>query len=436
MSESQLAERPTSVKDYLALPAYRDRFHEVMGKRANQFMAAIVASSQLPGLKDAEPRSVIAAAMVAATLDLPVNPTLGQAHIVAYQGVAQFQIGYKGLIQLALRSGQYKRLNSGPVSAGVFAGYDTVGEPILDFTKNDPVAEAAGYYCAFETLNGFIKVVYWSRQQAQAHAMRFSRAYAKGYSTPWKSDFDSMAVKTVIKAALGKWGLLSVEMQRAVVHDQGAQADVEADVQYVDQGDDKDATPSGEATPVARPPAPKRAAKGAAAVAENTAPASKGTVIDAETTPVTEAAPAKSEAKAATPVSDDAPPGSHGGGPTQEEAVAHLAAAKAAAPRAFLKDAEEITVNCEVVQADGMIITSKGVPSPSVQVKLKGGYEGIAYHIGGGVKEGEMVRPAPIWAVGNSVVAKLRGKLNSNPKVMKIQVFVDSVQADEPAMEV
>lgn len=443
MSESnQLAERPASVKDYLALPAYRDRFHEVMGKRANQFMAAIVASSQLPSLKDAEPRSVIAAAMVAATLDLPVNPTLGQAHIVAYQGVAQFQIGYKGLIQLALRSGQYKRLNSGPVSDGVFTGYDMVGEPILDFTKNDPVAEAAGYYCAFETLNGFTKIVYWSRQQAEAHAKRFSKAYAKGYSTPWKSDFDSMATKTVIKAALGKWGLLSVEMQKAVVHDQGAQGDVDADVQYVDQGEDKDAEPTPAA---ARPKAPPRAAKGAAAVKQNEAPADPK-IIDAEATTVTEpmAAPARAVvdavvAKAAelsvAPEQSDAAP---------VETFEQAATATPPPARAFLKDAEEITTVCEVAQVDTMVIIStvggvKG-PQPSVKVALKGGYVGEAYHIGGATKTGEkpsavagqppeaILAPIPAWKVGGNVTVKLRGKMNTNPKVNKMQVFVDGVE--------
>src|SRR4051812_21017898 len=100
MSDNQLAHRPQSVKDYLAMPTYKDRFAEVLKGRAPQFMASIVAVSQLPGLKDCEPRSIIGAAMTAATLDLAVNPTLGQAYVVAYGGsegkLAQFQIGYKG----------------------------------------------------------------------------------------------------------------------------------------------------------------------------------------------------------------------------------------------------------------------------------------------------------------------------------------------------
>jgi len=243
MSEnpSQVAvKEPRTVKDYLALPNYRDRFNEVLGKKANGFMAAIVAASNMPGLKDAEPRSIIAAAMVSATLDLPVNPTLGFAHLVAYgdrdgNKIAQFQLGSKGYIQLALRAGSYKRMNAGPVNAEVFTGYDGVGEPVLDWSKFDPVKEASGYFCAFELSNGFTKVVYWSKAQVEGHAKRFSKAYQKGYkSSPWFSDFDAMATKTVVKNALSKWGILSVEMQTALTHDQGAQADVDSAIKYVD----------------------------------------------------------------------------------------------------------------------------------------------------------------------------------------------------------
>lgn len=238
-TQAVAVKEPKSVKDFLALPAYKDRFNEVLGKRANQFMASIVACSQQPSLREAEPRSVIAAAMVAATLDLPVNPTLGMAHIVAYAGVAQFQAGYKGFIQLALRTGQYRRLNACPVNAEVFVGYDQMGEPTLDWSKYDPAKAVAGYFFGFETINGFTKTVYWPKAQVEAHAKRFSQAYKKGMkSSPWITDFDSMGTKTVIKAGLTKWGLLSIEMQKALTHDQGAQADLDSDVKYVD-GEDK-----------------------------------------------------------------------------------------------------------------------------------------------------------------------------------------------------
>lgn len=224
---------PKTVKDFLSLPAYKSRFEEVLGKRANQFMASVVSASSSPALRDAEPRSVIASAMVAATLDLPVNPTLGMAYIVAYGGAAQFQIGYKGIIQLGLRSGQYKRLNAGPVNEGVFTGYDNMGEPILDWRKYDPTKPPVGYFAGWELINGFTKTVHWSKEMCEAHGKRFSKSF-NSRSSPWKTDFDAMATKTVIKAGMSKWGVLSVEMQRAVTHDLGTQRDLDAEVEYVD----------------------------------------------------------------------------------------------------------------------------------------------------------------------------------------------------------
>lgn len=422
-TENQLAQRPQSVKDYLALAAYKDRFQEVLGKRANQFMAAITASSNLPGLKDAEPRSVIAAAMVAATLDLPINPTLGMAHIVAYgdgngNKVAQFQCGYKGFIQLALRSGQYKRLNAGPVSGSVFKGYDIVGEPVLDWSSYDPLSEVTGYFCAFETLNGFTKVVYWTKAQCEAHAKRFSKAYAKGYSTPWKSDFDSMATKTVIKAALTKWGIMSVEMQKVATHDQGAQEDVDAEVKYVDGADktvgEPDAIPG---DPVTRPEPPKRERKVKGANA----------IVEAETS--------GAESAATTVVPPTQPPvdNAHvaeGATPFPVEHVEKQAEAKPApAPRAFLKDKEQVVAVCEVVELTAININNAGVITPSVQASVKGDFVGTVYHIGGGERDGDGVRPAAPWAKGATLRLALIGKLNT--KAQKVQTFVESAAVAE-----
>jgi len=224
---------PKTVKDFLALPAYKARFEEVLGKRANQFMASVVSASSSPALSKADPRSVIASAMVAATLDLPVNPTLGMAYIVAYGNVAQFQIGYKGIIQLGLRSGQYRRMNAGPVNEGVFVRYDSIGEPVLDWSKYNPLAPAVGYFAGWELVNGFTKTVYWTKAQCMEHGARFSKSFRVS-SSPWKTDPDAMCTKTVITAGLKKWGILSVEMQKAAIHDQGAQRDIDAEVEYVD----------------------------------------------------------------------------------------------------------------------------------------------------------------------------------------------------------
>lgn len=411
---SQLAERPQSVKDYLALPAYKDRFQEVLKSRAPQFMAAITSLSNTPALKDAEPRSVIAAAMVAATLDLPVNPTLGQAFVVAYgdgsgNKVAQFQLGYRGYIQLALRSGQYKRINAGPVNAAVFCGYDFVGEPSLDWSKYDPTAEITGYFCAFETLNGFQKVVYWSKAQVEQHARRFSKAFQKGYkSSPWFSDFDAMATKTVIKNALTKWGVLSIEMQKAAIHDQTAQGDLDDEPRHVDDGSDRDAI-DGDPKP-ARPAPPPRAKKGAAAVKE--------TIVEAQTEPVKETPAAQPEPE--KPVQSFADAAAATEQPEPKSAVT----AVPGNPRAFLSDGETInaTVKISTVEAKAH---DKGV---GVIAAVSGDYNGEVRHRAGGVMKDGKPEPLPVWMAGKTVALKLTGKkVTSGPQSGKVIALVESV---------
>jgi hypothetical protein len=194
-------------------------------------------------------------------------------------------------------------------------------------------------------------------------------------------------------------------------------------------------TASEEASAPARPKPPARSPKGAAAVMENAAP--KPTVIEAEVV-----APATTPEPAAKPVVQTPAPAPKPVEPTPEPKTVTPEPASEAAPaqpRAFLKDGEIIVTQCEVAQVDPMIITAtvdgvKG-PRPSVQVKLKGGFEGVAYHIGGGIKDGEAVKPGAGWVVGASVNVKLRGKMNSNPKVNKVQVFVDDVEALQETME-
>ena len=418
MSDNQLAERPaSSVKEYLALPAYRDRFHEVMGKRAPQFMAAIVSLSQTQNLREADPKSVIGAAMTAATLDLPVNPTLGMAHVVAYadntgRKVAQFQLGYKGLIQLAQRSGQYKRLNAGAVNAEVFAGYDIVGEPTLDWSQFDPTKEVAGYFCAFETLNGFQKVVYWTKAQVEAHAKRFSKAYAKGFkSSPWFTDFDSMATKTVIKNALTKWGIMSVEMQKIATHDQAVMKDVDAEPEFLDNAENVTGTADEGTEPQVRPEPPKRAKKGAAAVVENRTPATPekvAEVIDAEIVP-------PAETKAPLPNEEVA------------EAEAPKPVAEKPAPRAFLNDGERIETEVEATEiipfiANVTLPDKTKKPTPSLKLKLKGGFVGDAMHIGGGTQEGEVIKPNAPWEVGKKLNVTLIGRKNAANGITIVRV--------------
>ena len=229
------------LKAILAQPAYAKRFEEIMGKRAPQFMASMLSvAGTLP--ENTDPMTIVTSAIIAATLDLPINKDLGFAWIVPYNGQAQFQMGYKGFIQLALRSSQYERMNARAINAEALAGFDEIGEPKIDWTKLDESKEAVGYVVAWKLVNGFTKVCYWSKKRVETHARRYSQAYAKGRQTPWTTHFDQMALKTVIKNELSDWGIMSVEMRQAQKFDQGIVIDVDSEtVQYPDHGanDDK-----------------------------------------------------------------------------------------------------------------------------------------------------------------------------------------------------
>ncbi|MBV7318179.1 recombinase RecT [Bacillus halotolerans] len=204
-----------TMKGLLSSPSVIKRFEEVLGKRATQFTASILSlynSEQM--LQKTDPMSVISSAMVAATLDLPIDKNLGYAWIVPYGGKAQFQLGYKGYIQLALRTGQYKSINCIPIHEGELQKWNPLTEEIdIDFEKRESDA-VIGYAAYFELINGFRKTVYWTKAQVEKHKKKFSKS-----DFGWKNDWDAMALKTVLKAVLSKWGILSVEMQKAVIEE-------------------------------------------------------------------------------------------------------------------------------------------------------------------------------------------------------------------------
>ncbi|WP_336183272.1 recombinase RecT [Bacillus sp. 205(2023)] len=204
-----------TMKGLLSSPSVIKRFEEVLGKRATQFTASILSlynSEQM--LQKTDPMSVISSAMVAATLDLPIDKNLGYAWIVPYGGKAQFQLGYKGYIQLALRTGQYKSINCIPIHEGELQKWNPLTEEIeIDFEKRESDA-VIGYAAYFELINGFRKTVYWTKAQVEKHKKKFSKS-----DFGWKNDWDAMALKTVLKAVLSKWGILSVELQKAVIEE-------------------------------------------------------------------------------------------------------------------------------------------------------------------------------------------------------------------------
>lgn len=243
-------------------PDIQARFQEVLGRRGPQFIASILSVGR--SMPDVDPLSIISSAMTAASLDLPIDKNLGQAWLVPYRDggrkLAQFQMGYRGYIQLALRSSKYERMNAEAVNKEVFTGYDDVGEPILDWNQYDPTKPVAGYAFAFKTVNGFLKKVYWIRARVEAHAQQYSQAYRSGKDTPWKSHFDQMALKTVVMNTLRQWGILSVEMQMAFTKDESVSKDLDADVEIIDnQITDESVKDAAPVRPVAL--TPKQAAK-------------------------------------------------------------------------------------------------------------------------------------------------------------------------------
>jgi recombination protein RecT len=205
-----------TLKQLIAAPNVQKKFEAVMGKRTPQFLTSVLnLANNSDYLMRCEPMSIINSAMVAATMDLPVDQNLGYMYIVPYSGKAQPQMGYKGYIQLALRTGQYKAINVINVHEGELVSFNPLSEELeIDFSKkeSDKVIGYAGY---FRLLNGFEKSVYWTKDQIEAHRKKFSKS-----DFGWKKDWDAMARKTVLRGMLSRWGILSIEMQTAVSKDE------------------------------------------------------------------------------------------------------------------------------------------------------------------------------------------------------------------------
>lgn len=250
----QVVEKPkeqgpvAQVKSLLKNDNVKNRFHEVLGKKAPTFMASIVnvvsASDQL---KKCDANSIMASAFVAASFDLPIDSNLGFAALVPYNksfknpqtgqwdkvSLAQFQMMYKGFIQLAIRTGEYEKMNCSVVYSDEIVSYNPITgecEFVKDFSQctqrmNGETEHVAGYYAWFRLKSGFTKELYMSKAEVDNHAQKYSQSYRydlkeNKQSSKWTTDFDAMALKTVIKLLLSKWGILSVEMQRAITEDQ------------------------------------------------------------------------------------------------------------------------------------------------------------------------------------------------------------------------
>jgi recombination protein RecT len=228
------------VKGLINMEETKKRFSDVLGNKAPQFLGSIISLvSSRTDFSDCDPSTIMGSAMMAATMDLPINQNLGYAYIIPYKdgGVkkAQFQMGYKGYIQLALRTGQYKTINATEVYEGELLENNRL-TGIIEIDPSKRLSEkVVGYAAYFRLLNGFEKTWYMSMEEMEAHAKKYSKSY--GYnSSPWKSNFDDMALKTVIKLVLSKFGILSVQMQAAVEYDQAVAEDKKdsLEIQYTD----------------------------------------------------------------------------------------------------------------------------------------------------------------------------------------------------------
>lgn len=230
-----------SLKQFFEADNVQKKFQDMLGKRAAGFITSVLQiCSQNALLADADPASIYGAAATAATLDLPLNQNLGFAYIIPYnqkqpdgtfKKVAQFQMGYKGFIQLAQRSGQFKTISSAPIYEGQIATNDPLKGMTFNWEgkKSDVVI---GYAAYFQLINGFEKVWYMDVDQIKRHGQKFSKTYANKYGL-WSTDFDGMATKTVIKLLLSKFAPLTIDLQKAVIADQ-ALIDENENTEYVD----------------------------------------------------------------------------------------------------------------------------------------------------------------------------------------------------------
>lgn len=231
------------IKDVFEKEDVKKRFHEMLGNKSAGFIVSVINTvTNDKNLALADRNSILFAAATAAALDLPINPNLGLAYIVAYKGKdgtkAQFQMGYKGFIQLAQRSGQFQTISASPIYKGQLIEENPLTGYKFDFTKKES-DEVIGYAGYFKLVTGFEKTLYMTIKELKAHGTKYSQSFKKGYGL-WNDNFDAMATKTVLKLLLSKFAPLNIEMQRAVVTDQSIIKDFDGNV--VDYEDNRKET--------------------------------------------------------------------------------------------------------------------------------------------------------------------------------------------------
>jgi recombination protein RecT len=261
--KNQLAakQEKTTFSAWISNEKRRASLNAILGKNAQQTTTAIVSAvSNNPGLAECSYDSILACALLGAGLNLSPSPQLGQFYMVPFNdrktGVkkAVFVLGYKGYIQLAIRSGYYKKINVLAIKEGELKSFDPLNEEIeVELIQDDEQREQTptiGYYAMFEYHNGFRKAMYWSKSKMEAHADKYSSAFSIEsfrklqagkipqsdmwkYSSYWYSDFDGMAYKTMLRQLISKWGIMSIELQRAFESDEAAISE-DGKAEYID----------------------------------------------------------------------------------------------------------------------------------------------------------------------------------------------------------
>lgn len=263
MANTALAPRKVGITTFLNQDNIRNQVNQAVGKNSMRFVSSVISAVTVnPGLQECTNQTILSAALLGESLNLSPSPQLGQYYMVPFEnkkkGVkeAQFILGYKGYIQLAIRSGYYRKINVLPIKEGELIRFNPLEEEIeVNLIEDEEARENAktiGYYAMFEYLNGFRKAIYWTKKKMLAHADQFSKAFSAGeseikykdkkkntwvtkkkvsfvdyeagkydseddwmYSSFWYKDFDAMANKTMIRQLISKWGIMSIEMQEA-----------------------------------------------------------------------------------------------------------------------------------------------------------------------------------------------------------------------------
>lgn len=279
------AKTKPGITEYLNMDLVKNQVNQAVGKNSMRFVSSVISAVTVnPALQECTNASILNAALLGESLNLSPSPQLGQYYMVPFEDktkgkVAQFIMGYKGYIQLAVRSGQYKKLNVLAIKDGELVRFDPLLEEIevrlIEDEEKREQAKTIGYYAMFEYINGFKKAIYWSKNKMLSHADRYSQAFSRDgyeytiksgknkgekrkkvsfadyeagnypkddewmYSSFWYKDFDGMAYKTMLRQLISKWGIMSIELQRAyegdmaVLHEDGAG-------QYVDDGGEEE----------------------------------------------------------------------------------------------------------------------------------------------------------------------------------------------------